>query len=124
MDTDDLIAAYAGKSDDELRDVVVKSDLLTRAIVASHPQMAQDAGFELFDQGWAKRYWRSVMAQISGIGAMDRVYSWAVGVSIAEVAKLILQHYTLPAVTMSAAVALAVMLVRAAKASREDATSP
>lgn len=121
---DQLVVAYANKSDEELRNVIVNSDLLSTAIVSSHPEMAQDAGFELFDKGWAKRYWRSVMAQISGVGAMDRVYSWAVGVSIAEVAKLILQHYALPAVAMSAAVALAVVLVRAAKASRENVTSP
>jgi hypothetical protein len=47
---------------------------------------------------------------------IDKVQNWAVGASISGIAKLIVDHYALPPVAISAAVALAIILVRAAKA--------
>ena len=119
MDLNDLVVSYGGKSDQELRQLAGGNYELTQAVLSSHSEMAQDAGFELFGQDWAKRYWKNVMAQVSGVRAINEVYKWAIGASIGEVAKLIIEHYSLPAAAASAAVALAIILVRAARASSE-----
>ena len=67
-----------------------------------------------------KRYWRNIVAEISGNSASDKLYSWAMGVSIASAANLVVQHYHLPAAALSSAVALAVILLRAARASKAE----
>lgn len=122
MDINSAVAEFAAKSDDELADIVVKNYELSTALAESHPEMAQGAGFEWFDSSWAARYWRNVLAEISGLKVPDKVQSWAVGASISGVAKAIIEYYSLPAVAVSAAVALAIILVRAAKASAPSAT--
>ncbi|HJZ93967.1 MAG TPA: hypothetical protein VKE40_24040 [Gemmataceae bacterium] len=121
---DDPNVTYAAKSDDELREIIVANYELSQAVVNANPKMAQDAGFELFDRAWAKRYWASVVSQVSGITTPDRLYNWAVGATIGAVAKAITTYYLLPAAAVPAAVALAIVLVRAAKASRKDPAAP
>jgi hypothetical protein len=117
MDIDTAVAEYTRKSSTELADIVVKSYELSTAIAEAHPEMAQDAGFEWFDTSWATRYWRKVASEVSGLKAPDKVQSWAVNATISGVGTAIIAHYALPAVAVSAAVALAIILVRAAKAS-------
>lgn len=122
MDINAAVAEYAAKSDDDLANIVVKNYELSSALAESHPEMAQDAGFEWFDAKWAARYWRKVLAEISGLKVPDKVQSWAVGASISGVAQAIIAYYALPAVAVAAAVALAIILIRAAKASAPSAT--
>lgn len=122
MDVDDLALSYADKSEEELRGIITGESQVADAIVTSHPEMAQDAGFELFDGAWARRYWRSVVAEVAGIKALDKVSSWAVGASIGQLAALIVAHFALPPVALPAAVALAVVLLRAAKAASAEST--
>ena len=121
MDIDTAVANYTTKSSAELADIVVKNYELSTAIAEAHPEMAQDAGFEWFDPSWATRYWRKVASDVSGLKAADKVQSWAVSATISGVANAIIAHYALPAVAVSAAVALAIILVRAAKASASPA---
>lgn len=121
MDVDNVVAEYSTKSSAELADLVVKNYELSTAVVDAHPEMGQDAGFELFDTTWATRYWRKVASEVSGLKAADKLQSWAVSATIAGVANAIIAHYALPAVAVSAAVALAIILVRAAKASAPPA---
>src|SRR5690349_8126410 len=117
MDINTAVAEYTAKSSTELADIVVKNYELSTAIAEAHPEMAQDAGFEWFDTSWATRYWRKVASEVSGLKAADKVQSWAVNGTISGVATAIISHYALPAIAVSAAVALAIILVRAAKAS-------
>ena len=121
MNIDTAVAEYSTKSSAELADIVVKSYELSTAIADAHPEMAQDAGFEWFDTTWATRYWRKVVSEVSGLKAADKVQSWAVSATISGVASAVIAHYALPAVAVSAAVALAIILVRAAKASAPPA---
>jgi hypothetical protein len=123
MDIDAAVAEYATKSSAELADIVVQNYELSTALAQSHPEMSQDAGFEWFDAGWAARYWRKIAAEISGLKAADKVQSWAIGASISGVAQAIIAFYGLPAVAVSASVALAIILVRAAKASDPPAAA-
>lgn len=120
MNTAEIASAYEHQSDDELTRIVVADYDLAQAILSAQPQMAQDAGFELFDADWAKRYWRNIVTELTGKSTSDKLYSWAMGASITSVANLLVQHYKLPAVALSAAVALAVILLRAAKASKAE----
>lgn len=124
MDDAALIALYEHKAEGELTEAVVGSYELTQSILAAHPEMAQDAGFELFDRAWATRYWRSIVSEVSGIKPLDKVQGWAVGATISQLAALIVSYYALPAVALSAAVALAVILLRAAAAKPEAGSSP
>jgi hypothetical protein len=114
-DIERLVDEYADRPDDELINTVVANYDLTDAIISTHPNMAQDAGFDLFDVQWARRYWRTLAADVSGLKLPDQVQSWAVSSTISGVAAAIITTYGLPAVAVSAAVALAVLLVRAAR---------
>jgi hypothetical protein len=119
-DLDELAAQYIDRDDQELINTVVANYELTDAIVSTHPNMAQDAGFDLFDARWARRYWRTLVSDVSGLKLPDKVQSWAVSSTISGVASAIITTYGLPAVAASAAVALAVLLVRAARSEDED----
>ena len=123
MDTrvEELSSQYASRSDDDLAEIVNSSFDLADAIVSGHPEMSQDAGFELFDSGWAKRYWKTLAGDVSGLEGTDKLQSWAVNASIAGVANAIIVSFGLPAVAFSGAVALAIILVRAARSGGEGA---
>ncbi len=120
MDTNEIISKHEKCSDDELTQVVVGDYDLTQAILVSHPQMSQDAGFELFDVSWARRYWRNIIAEIKGINLADVAYSWVINASIENVAQLLIDYYNLPTAAFSAAVALAIIIIRAASASQQE----
>jgi hypothetical protein len=112
---DTLVLEYDKKPTEELTEEVVASYDLTEAILSAHPSMAQDAGFELFDGAWAKRYWRTLVADISGLQAASKIESWAISATISGAATAIATTFGLPAVAFSAAVALAIILIRAAR---------
>jgi hypothetical protein len=118
MQLDDLVERYSSQSDDQLTRIVVASYELSDAVLTAHPNMAQDAGFDLFDVSWARRYWKNVVAEISGINVSDELYAWAIGESISHVAELVMTQYHLPAGALPAAVAFAIILTRAASQSR------
>jgi hypothetical protein len=120
MDVAQLSSQYASRPDDELAEIVSSSYDLSESIVSSHPEMSQDAGFELFDRGWAQRYWKAVVSDITGLHGGDQIQSWAVGATIAGVADAIIATFGLPAVAVSGAVALAVILLRAARAAAHE----
>jgi hypothetical protein len=113
----ELAKQYEGLSDDELAEAAASSYELTEAIMSAYPQMAQDAGFELFDRRWAQRYWRSLAHELGAGGGSEQLKSWAVDATIAGVANLIVVSLGVPAIALSSAVALAVILLRASKSS-------
>jgi hypothetical protein len=122
VDIDNLAAEYEKKDDDELTEVVVSNYDLTEAIISAHPAMAQDAGFELFNREWAKRYWKTLVADVSGLKGAEKVQNWAISATISGTAAAIVATFGVPAIGVSAAVALAVILLRAARAERVDKT--
>jgi len=124
MQVEELSSQYASHSDEELAEIVNSSYDLADAIVTGHPEMSQDAGFELFDRGWAKRYWKTVLSDVSGLEGTDKLQAWAVNASIAGVANAIIVTFGLPAVAFSGAVALAVILLRAARSSGDAPPEP
>lgn len=115
-----LAVEFEHKPTEELTEVVVSSYELSEAILSAHPNMAQDAGFELFDGAWARRYWRTLVGDVTGLQAGSKIESWAINATISGTATAIVTTFGLPAVGFSAAVALAVILIRAA---RDDADS-
>jgi hypothetical protein len=117
-DISELIEAYEEASDETLTQVVSANYDLTQSIIRAHPQMAQDAGFELFDPSWAKRYWHNIVSDVTGKTTLDEIGSWAVNASIGSLAELVASHYNLPNVAFPAAVGLSVMLIRAASSSK------
>lgn len=118
-DLEQLAAQYAERDDQDLINTVVANYELTDAIISTHPNIAQDAGFDFFDARWARRYWRTLASDVSGLHLQDKVQSWAVSSTISGIAGAIITTYGLPAVAASAAVALAVLLVRAARSENE-----
>jgi hypothetical protein len=120
MDLAEVADQYSERPDDELIHVVVSNYDLTEAILSAHPEMAEDAGFELFDPEWARRYWKTLASDISGLQAGDKIQAWAVGATISGVAGSIITTFGLPAIAVSSAVALAIILVRAARSSSEE----
>ena len=54
MNAADIVSQYEGQSDDQLARIVAGDYDLTQAILSAHPQIAQDAGFELFDANWTE----------------------------------------------------------------------
>jgi hypothetical protein len=124
MNIAEMASGYEKLSDDELTQIVVANYDLSQKLIASHPEMAQDAGFELFDPSWAKRYWRTVVGEITGIKSLEDIYSWAISTSIVSIADLLVAHYQIPPAALSASVALAIILVRAARAALTSKDKP
>jgi hypothetical protein len=124
MSAEDISKLYENLSDEDLTQLLVADYDVTQAILSAYPEMAQDAGFELFDASWAKRYWRSIAAEITGIKASDKLLSWAVGATISGTASLLITYFGLPAVAFSSAVALAIIILRAAKNASKPAEKP
>jgi hypothetical protein len=121
MELRSLASSLSAQPDEELAQIVVSDHDLSQRIVAMHPEMAQDAGFELFDGQWAKRYWRNIAGEITSIKSLEQLYAWAVGAEVDAAAKLVVDHYALPPGALPAAVALAIILIRAARSSKEAA---
>jgi hypothetical protein len=116
----ELVVRYESGSDDELAAAVTADYDLTEAIVSAHPEMAQDAGFELFDREWAKRYWKTVVGEISGAGTTSEIRAWAMGATVSGVAEALISTFGLPPTVLPAAVALAFILIRAARSAPPD----
>jgi hypothetical protein len=119
MNIAEMASSYERLSDDELTQIVVTNYDLSQKLVTSHPQMAQDAGFELFDPSWAKRYWRTIVGEITGIKTPNDISSWALSASIVKVTDLLIAHYQIPSAAHSTAVSLAIILLRAASTSKK-----
>ena len=120
MPLEELSARYASSPDEDLAQVASSSYDLAEAIISEHPEMSQDAGFELFDRAWAKRYWKAVLGDVTGLQGAEKLQGWAVDATIAGAANAIIVTFGLPAVAFSGAVALAVILLRAARASSRE----
>jgi hypothetical protein len=116
-----LAAEYENRPYEDLAQRVVEDYELTEALLSAHPEIAQDAGFELFDRRWAQRYWRAVVSELTGIQASEKLQSWAVNATISGVATQLIDHFGLPGSAGAAAVALAVILLRAARGSVDEA---
>lgn len=114
---DEIVASLSEYDDAELRTMIQQDAALSRAIFANMPALAEDAGYEPFSQSWIKRYWRNLLAEISG-KPIDILYEWALTASATSVATLLVQHFSLDVATYSAAIALAILLLRAAAASK------
>ena len=119
MNVEDLAVKYTTASEEELTRIVSEDYALGEAVVVSHPEMSQDAGFELFDRAWAQRYWKTIAKDISGAPAAE-VESWALNATIVTAANAIVVSFGLPAVALSGAVALAVLILRAARAAEHE----
>lgn len=120
----ELAMRYAKLSDEELAELAAASYELTEALMSAHPNMAQDAGFELFDRAWARRYWRAVLREARSNGDGGQLRMWAVGTTVAGLAELLVSTFGVPATAVSSAVALAIILTRAAKAVPEEPDGP
>jgi hypothetical protein len=117
MDTQALASLYASYPDEDLTQVVSRDYDLAQAILEQNPDMAQDAGFALFDKTWSKRYWVHLVLQVKKLKTLDAAYAWAIGASIEPFANEIMAHYGLPHGSVPAAIALATIVLRAATAS-------
>ena len=95
---------------------LVQADLpFTELLLTSDSRFAEDAAHEPFGPGWIKRFGTSLLSNISG-KPLDKALEWALGVSALEVAQAIVDHYGVSVLSYPAAIALAILLLRAAGA--------
>jgi hypothetical protein len=98
---------------DWLRSILFESSIILENVILSNPDYSEDTGYEPFGEGWLKRYFKSILSDVSN-KATDDALSWALGASLYEVAVKLIDHYSLGATEYPAAIALAILLVRAA----------
>ncbi|WP_047495402.1 hypothetical protein [Terriglobus sp. TAA 43] len=118
---DEIVASLDQKGDSDLQILVQQNMRLSRAIFADMPALAIDAGYEPFSKDWMNSYWRSLLIQISG-KPVDKIFEWALKTGAASIAALLLQRFGLDLAEYSAAIALAILLLRAASAANKEQT--
>ena len=99
---------------DDLRALIQNSVEVSEAVFLSDPVLAEDAGFEPFSSDWISRYWRSLGSQISG-KPIDQTLDWALKATAVQVSTALVVHFGISVVAYPAAIALAILLLRAAK---------
>ena len=115
-----IAAEFSRLSDEQLAELAAGNYELTDAVMSAFPEMAQDAGFELFDRAWARRYWRAVVRQVAPDDLLDSAKQWGVEATVVGMANLLVTELGLPTVAVPAAVALSVIVIRAARQAAQD----
>lgn len=110
---------YETLSDRELEELVQSSFEVGEAIFLANPMYAEDAGFAPFSRDWVKRYWKSLLSQVSG-KPLDMVLEWALAATAAQVSAALVAAFGISVVSYPAAIALAVLLIRAAREENSD----
>ena len=112
------IQTLEGQSDDELRSLIQEDVHVSEAIFLSNPKYAEDAGYEPFSADWIKRYSKSLLAEV-GDKPFDMVLEWALTASAAQIATALVVHFGIALTSYPAAIALALLLIRAATKARD-----
>lgn len=113
--TTEQIRALEGQGNDELT-ALVQADLsFSELLLTSDSRLAEDASHEPFGPGWIKRFGTSLLSSISG-KPLDKALEWAMTVSALGVAQTIVDKYGISVISYPAAIALAILLLRAAAA--------
>jgi len=117
------VGGLENKSGDALT-ALVQADLpFTELLLASDSRFAEDAAHEPFGPGWIKRFGSSLLSTISG-KPLDKALEWALSVSALEIAQAIVDNYGISVISYPAAIALAILLLRAAVAELGDKDKP
>lgn len=111
----DQVDALGSQSGDALTKLVQADRQFTEIVLASDSRFAEDAAHEPFGPGWIKRFGTSLLSNISG-KPLDKALEWAVTVSALGVAQAIVESYGISVISYPAAIALAILLLRAASA--------
>lgn len=95
--------------------VIVQADIqLTQAIVLANPIYSQETSYEPFDSDWFKKYFKKLLSEITG-KSLDLALEWALVATAIEVSEKIISTYGLDASSQPAALAMALLLIKAAK---------
>jgi len=100
--------------DNDLRTLVQQSSELSDAIFVSNPRYAEDSGFEPFSADWIRRYCKSLLSEISG-KPLDKALEWALAATAMDVSAALVSHFGIVAAAHPAVIALAILLLRAAR---------
>jgi hypothetical protein len=110
-----LVSEFEAKDDAALREVVQRSDELSEALLMKMPELSQELGLDLFQPEWIRRYGKRILAEVSG-QPVDLAFKWALGLTALQVAEYLSKHLNLSVAAWSSAIALAILLLRAARA--------
>jgi hypothetical protein len=78
------------------------------------PELSQELGLDLFQPEWIKRYGKRILAEVSGL-PVDEAFKWALSLSAVQLADHLSKHFNLSLAAWSSAIALAILLLRAAR---------
>ena len=107
------LGALENRDSDALT-ALVQADLpFSELLLASDSRFAEDAAHEPFGPGWIKRFGTSLLSTISG-KPLDKALEWALTVSALGIAQAIVDKYGISVLSYPAAIALAILLLRAA----------
>ena len=117
---DPALLAQLQKEDTEaLRDLVRQNVEVQEAVFFAHPEFAEDAQFSPFSGDWFRRYARSLAKEVSG-KPLDQALKWALAGTAVQVSATLVERYGITAASYPAAVALAILLIRAAQNIEKD----
>lgn len=117
MSIDLFYDEYRQKLDDDLSVVAQKDYNLTQAVLEKDPYLAQEVKYRLFDKDWMKMYWKNIVADVKGIDISEVVTVVLVEETIKEFTIELMKFYQLPELTTSGALALTILIFRAAQKS-------
>jgi hypothetical protein len=98
--------------DEKLRSILFESSIVLESVILSNPDYSEDTGYEPFGNEWIKRYFKSILSEVSG-KTTDDALSWALAASLYDIANKVIGHYSISVTDYPGAIALAILLVRA-----------
>jgi hypothetical protein len=115
-DTAGLVPSLDAEDDDTLHALLQRNVQIADAVFVALPDIAQDAGFDVFGKEWMRRYWRRILSEVSST-PVDELYKWALAETAVDLSNNLISYFGLDVHSFPAAVALAILLLRIAKKS-------
>lgn len=112
---EEMVAEFELLDDEQLCEVLRSDTKFTESILLSIPDLASDAAFDLYGPEWLNRYWKRFIIEVKASTNDDAALKWAVNATAAGLSVMLTKHFNLPDVAIPASVALALLLIRAAK---------
>ena len=102
-------------TDDALLAILSGDSAFIESVILEIPAISAEPGFSLMSAEWIQRYWKTIVGTLKPALTDDKILKWSMETSAAGLSVMISQHFGLPEPSTPAAIALAVLILRAAK---------
>ena len=117
----DVVTEFESFEDYELQTVLRDNSAFANAVFRAIPDLSAESSFDLFGKEWVARYWKRLVMEVQTGLTSDGALKWAVSATVAELSTLISTYFGVSDAAFPACVALAILIIRAAKSEKVKA---